>query len=207
MNGKLLVISLLTLSCNDSNDANKFLFNVPVNFDVSIKVTDHDEPPPPPVVKPYYANFNFIIDSTGNLYFFQQQTYRWICGTGLDENTLPEYIDLRPTEIVAVPLNGLKSFIDSNIFNHDPDARIVAIGFLKDTIKSEGLYNLTQLLKDTSNKTRWFIRHSTQEEAIVLNFKKRQARFYPDDIHWDSSKTRFPPKVDITKFTPPKIEE
>jgi hypothetical protein len=125
----------------------------------------------------------------------------------LDENTPPEYIDLRPNEIVAVPREGLKSFVELNVLSHDPDERIVAIGLLKDTTTSEALYNLTQILKDTSNRTRWFIRKVTQEEAIALDYKKRQARFYPEDINWDSTKTRFPPKVDITDFTTPKFEE
>jgi hypothetical protein len=141
------------------------------------------------------------------LFFFQTQTYRWTCGTGLDENTSPEFLDLRPIDIVAVPLAGLKSFVQLNIFNHDKDERIVAISLLKDTIHSEELNNLMQLLKDTSNKTRWFLRKATQEETIVLEYKRRQARFFPEDIHWDSTKTRFPPRIEITDFTPPKIEE
>ncbi len=114
---------------------------------------------------------------------------------------------MRPIEIVAVPKEGLKRFIDWNILNYDPDYRVVAIGLLQDTVKSEALYNLTQLLNDKTIKTRWFLRKATQEETVVLDYKKRQARFYPEDIHWDSTKTRFPPKVDITDFTPPKFEE
>jgi len=185
----------------------KFLFNVPVDTVARFKATDPHEPPPPPVLKPFYTNFNFIVDSSGNLFFFKTQTYRWTCGTGLDENTPPEFIDLRPIEIVAVPKEVLKRFIDLNILNHDPDYRVVAIGLLKDTVKSEALYNLTQLLNDTTIKTRWFLRKATQEETVVLDYKKRQARFIPEDIHWDSTKTRFPPKVDITDFTPSKFEE
>ncbi len=141
------------------------------------------------------------------MYFYQKQTYRWTCGTGLDENTPPEYIDLRPTEIVVVANENLKRFVELNIFNHDADYRVVAIGLLKDTVTSEGLYSLTRLLTDTANKARWFLRPATQEETIVLDYKKRQARFYPEDIHWDSSKTRFPSKIEITNFTPPKLEE
>jgi hypothetical protein len=209
MNCKLSLISLLTffIACSDTNDTGKFQFSVPVDTISRVKVTDPTEPPPPPIVKPYYTNFNFIVDSSGILYFYQQQTYRWTCGTGLDENTPPEYIDLRPTEIVVVPKENLRRFVELNILNYDADYRVVAIGLLKDTVTSEGLYTLTQLLRDTANKTRWFLRPATQEETIALNYKKKQARFYPEDIHWDSSKTRFPPKVEITDFTTPKLEE
>lgn len=195
------------IACSDISDTSKFMFSVPVDTVLTVKVTDPNEPPPPPIVKPYYTDFNFIIDSIGNLYFYQQQIYRWRCGTGLNEDTPPEYIDLRPTEIVIVPRESVKTFVELNIFNHDPDDRVVAIGLLKDTIVSEGLFHLTQLFKDTANKTRWFLRQATQEEIIVLDYKKRQARFFPDEIHWDSSKTRFPPKVEITDFTSPRFEE
>ena len=209
MNYRLFLLSLLTffIACSETNDTDRFQFSIPVDTVSKVIATNPNEPPPPPILKPYYANFNFLVDSTDKLYFFQQQTYRWICGTGLDENTPPEYIDLRPTEIVIVPVESVKRFVELNIFNHDQDDRVVAIGLLKDTIVSEGLYNLTQLLKDTTNKTRWFLRPATQEERIVLDYKQRQSMFYPEDIHWDSSKTRFPPKVEITDFTPPKLEE
>jgi len=209
MNWKLFLIVLLpiTVSCSDTTVTDTFLFTIPVDTVSEQKVADPNEPPPPPIYKLYYTAFNFIVDSSGNLFFFQRQMPSLICGTGLDENAAPAYIDLRPTDIVAVPKEGLRSFVDLNIFTHPPDDRIVAIGLLKNKIQSEELYKLTQLLKDTSKKARWFIRKATQEESIVLDYKKKLAKFYPEDIHWDSTKTRFPPKLEITDFTPPKIEE
>ena len=68
--------------------------------------------------------------------------------------------------------------------------KVVAIGLLTDSIESKELYRLTQLLKDTSIKTRWFMRKATQKESIVLDYKKRQAKFYPEDIQWDNSKNK-----------------
>lgn len=103
MNRKLLLILSLNLffSCADKNDPNSFLFTVPIVTTVDVKATGKRQPLMP-AWKPYYSSFNLIVDSSGNLFFFQSRTYLLICGTGLDDNSPPGYIDLRPTEIVAI---------------------------------------------------------------------------------------------------------
>jgi len=208
MNYKEILFSLLTLlsACSDSKDTRKIRFSVPFDTVSSAKVIDPNNPPLPPQVRRYYTNFNFIVDSSGRLYFYQQQTYRWKCGTGMDENTPPGYIDLRPKEIVVLSQDNLRQFLELNVFNGDVEDRVVAIGLLKDTVTSEGLYNLLHQLSDTTNKAKWFLRAATQEEQIVIDYKNRQASFFPEDIKWDSSKTIFPPRIERMEFVPPKIE-
>jgi hypothetical protein len=203
----LSLISLLALFSCLGSEEKKFVFTDQVNSTKKTDLIKQNELPLLPNLKTWYTNFNFIIDSFGGLYFYQHQLNSSRCGTGLDENTPPEFIDLRPTQIVVVPKENLRRFLELNIFNHDAVNRFISIGLLKDTIISEGLYKLTQLLHDKSIKTQWFLRLATQEEYIALDYKKRQERFYPEDIHWDSSKTRFPPKIEITEYVPPKSEE
>jgi hypothetical protein len=48
---------------------------------------------------------------------------------------------------------------------------------------------------------------TTQEENIVLNFKKSKGKYYPDEVKWDSTKTLFPPKFENIKFVPPEVED
>lgn len=209
MSNKYLILLLffpILYQCSSKQQEREFIFSVPVQTAKVVKVSDPGEPPPPPPPpRQYYTRSNFIVDSLGNLYFFQFQTFTRTCGSDLDENTPPAFIDLRPAEIVAVPASGLEDFVKLNVLNYEPADRIVSIALMKDSIQSEGLFRLTNILKDSTNRAMWFIRESTQEESIVMAYKKRLARFYPDDIKWDSTKTRFPPNMNTTIFIPPAI--
>ena len=166
-----------------------------------------NEPPPPPPIQTYYLPANFIIDTAGQVYFYQQQQYGWFCGTGIDWDTPPEFIDLKPKDLVRVPISTMTDFVKLNIITLDSNDRRVSIASITDTIKSEGLTKLFKIVNDTSNKIRWTFRKATQEESIVLKFKERDWEYYSDNIKWDSAKIRFPPTIDeMLKFTPPKVE-
>lgn len=162
------------------------------------------EPPPPPPIQTYYLQSNFIIDTAGQVYFYQRQQYGWFCGTGIDWDTPPEFIDLKPKDIVRVPINDITNFVKINILNLDINDRRVSIASIKDTIKSEALTKLFKVFNDTSNNIKWTFRKATQEESIVLKFKELNWKYYSTDIKWDSTKIRFQPTVDdMIKFTPP----
>ena len=165
-------------------------FIVPADTIPVYKTTDN-QPPTPPSIRAYYFPSNFIIDTSGQIYFYQQQQNRGFCGTGIEWNTPPEFIDLKPMDIIQIPIENIEMFIKLNILNIDTLNRYVSIASTQDTVKSEGLSKIIALFKDTSNHIRWKFRIVTQEEMIVLDYKKRQAKYYADEIKWDSTKIRF----------------
>ena len=151
--------------------------------------------------------FNFIIDTSGEVYFYERRQYGWFCGTGFDWNTPPEFIDLKPKDIVHVPTNSITDFIKLNVLSLDSNDRRVAIASVKDTIQSIGLSELFTMCNEDSNKIGWIFRKTTQEENTVLKFKKLNQRYYPEDIKWDSTKILLPIRIDNTiKFKPPKTK-
>ena len=150
------------------------------------------DPPPPRPERAYYFPSNFIIDSTGKVFFYQKQVIWSIDGNNTDWNTPPEFINLRPKDILQIPDNSIEEFIKLNVLNIDSAKRYVAIAAAKDTIKSLGLSKIIAICKDKENHLRWKFRIITQEEGIVLEYKKRQEPYYPDEIKWDSTKIRMP---------------
>jgi hypothetical protein len=168
----------------------------------SINRHANDPPPPPPA--PFYMYYHFIVDSTGKMYYYQLNKRGWFCGTDYDFK-VPEYIGIRPNDIVEIPENSVQDFIKSNILNQDPAYQVICVGLLKDTVSSNGLAKLRDLVQTDTSTARWFIRQATMEESVVLDFKKKQKRYYPEDIEWDSTRIRF--VAASTNFTPPKVKE
>jgi hypothetical protein len=205
---KILLPFLLAafISCSQKSTRTDDIYIVPERWKPQVD-TNSNEPPPPPPIRAYYLTSNFIIDTAGQVYFYQQEQYGWFCGTGINWDTPPAFIDLKPKDIIRVPINGITDFVKVNILNLDSNYRRVAIASIKDTIKSEGLTKLFKEFNDRSNKIKWIFRKATQEEDIVLKYKELNRQYYPNDIKWDSTKTQFIPTVDdMIKFTPPKAE-
>ena len=50
---------------------------------------------PHPILYPYYYEFNFIVDSAGEIFYFQTQRKNWLCGTGINNDTPPDFIKLK----------------------------------------------------------------------------------------------------------------
>ena len=194
------------ISCSQRQTNSDNVFIVPARTKPEIK-SQPNVPPLPPPIQTYYLPSNFIVDTAGEVYFYQQQQCGWFCGTGIDWDTPPGFIDLKPKDLVQVPVTSIEDFIKLNIFTLDSNDRRVAIASIKDTVTSVGLTKLFKVLNDTTNKIKWTFRKATQEEAIVLAFKQQNREYYSDAIKWDSSKIRFVPKMksDI-KFTTPKVE-
>jgi hypothetical protein len=167
-----------------------------------------DDPPPPPPIQPYYLNCNFIIDSSGEVFFYGQPYYSFTCVTGLDWDTPPKFINLKPENIVHLPVKGLTDFIQLNVLSLGFRQRLIAVASVKDTIQSAGLSKIFAACNNNANEIRWLFRKTTQEENIVLKFKKLNLKYYPEDIKWDSTNILFPLKIDSTiKFTTTEISE
>jgi hypothetical protein len=156
----------------------------------SYKTTIHNVPPPPPPNRAYYFPSNFIID-TGEQVFYYQQKQTLNADARLDWTTPPLFINLQPKDIIQIPVNSIAEFIALNILNKDSFNRYVAVASTLDTVQSLGFSKIVTLLNDTANHIRWKFRKVTQEEAVVLDYKKKQRNYYSDEIKWDTTKIRF----------------
>lgn len=202
----LLLLFPVFISCSERATDTGNIHSVPEREKPQVS-TKHDEPPAPPPARGYYLPLNFIIDSAGQVYFYQQRQYGWFCGTGIEWDTPPEFIDLKPKDIIQIPVNSIADFIRLNILHLDSKDRRVSIASFKDTIRSEGLTNIFDIFNDRSNAVNWIFRKATQEEMIVLKYKQLNRKYDPDNIEWDKSKTLFLPDFDeMIKFTPPEVE-
>jgi hypothetical protein len=103
--------------------------------------------------------------------------------------TPPEFINLQPKDIFQLPKDDIEKFITLNILNSDRLGRVVAIASTKDTIESAGLSTIVSILSE--NRVPWKFRKVTQEETVVLDYKRRNAVYYSGSVKWDSTKTRF----------------
>jgi|GEM_PF-3325859 len=184
-----LFFSCMAIAC--AQPKSNVTFIVPLDTLPTSNSATASIPPPPPPNRAYYFPSNFIIDSAGQVFFYQEQ------GKLNDDvqrswNTPPEFIDLKPKDIVGVPDNNIEEFLKLNVLNIDSSKRYIAIASEKDTASSLGLSKIIAICKDRKNHIRWKFRKITQEEEIVLDYKKRQHNYDPAEINWDSTKIRMP---------------
>ena len=109
------------------------------------------------------------------------------CDYGMENDTLPEFLDLQPKDLIKIPKEALKRFVDENVMNREKRRQILVIASQNDTIK-----DITSLkfLRNTRVPT-YFIRRTTQEEDTVLQYKKTKIYYYSDSIKWDKTKIKF----------------
>jgi hypothetical protein len=209
MKGFYLFLIVLVAGCNQLPTQKDNLFIVRPRIkpipDTSRKIPPL--PPLPPPIQTYNLPFNIIVDSSGQLFYFQTRIYSFYCGTGIEWDTPPEFLDLHPKDIILLPEKGIEEFIKQNIELVEPKFRRVAIASLKDTVRSDGLVKVFKVLRDTSIHVHWEFWDVTQEERVVLDYKKRNEYYDANYIKWDSSEISLLPKINIMKFTPPKWEE
>ncbi len=174
---KNIIFLFFFISCSDQTK----------NINETFIVPNLTTKPPPPV--DIYLPFNFIVDSSGKIFYYQQQI---IFGSNDVVEELPAFINLRPKDIVQIPTNNIEDFIKLNILSNDNSEKLVAIALSVDTIKSAPLSKIRMMFNDTSNHVKWLTRKVTQEEKIVLQYKEKNKNYYPSDISWDTTKIRFP---------------
>ena len=184
------------VGCNHPTTKNDNTFIVPNDSAYFYKHAGEVPPPPPPPPKEYYFPSNFIIDTGGHIYYYQQRMKLvWNCIPS-EVDLPPLFIDLQPKDIIEVPTQNVKEFIKLNIQYLDNSDRQFAIALVADTITSNGLTKIFLIFKDKTNDISWIFRRTTQEENIVLNFKKSKEMYYrADEFKWDSTKTLFLPKI------------
>lgn len=75
--------------------------------DLKKKIEEGKLLPPP---SGFYGSSNIIIDKKGNLYFYQRTFYGILGCTVEEENPLPEFINLKPRDLIKFPPMLLQIF-------------------------------------------------------------------------------------------------
>ena len=143
--------------------------------------------------KGYYGWTHIVIDEKGDFYFYQRP-YRfiWICID--EEDPLPEFIDLTPNDLVKIPNHTIADFLKQNTAKRIKDKKggfIIASQL--DTLKTKAFFDLMHFIHDykKSQIALYLIRRTTQEEDVVLKYKKNDLDYDADSIQWDKSRIRF----------------
>ena len=197
-------IAILFFSCTQDKGHPNNIFFVSNGYNLrrdSVEKGLLPGPLPPPV--PFYMNYHFLVDSAGQLYYYQLDQNGWFCGTGYDYN-VPLFMGLKPDKLFQVSETNVVEVVKKNILSQEPSFRWVIIGLKKDTIESNGLAKLMDMLKSDSNKVKWNLRKATLEESVIVDYKRKKLNYNSDSILWDTTKIKF---INLPiKFTPPKPE-
>lgn len=145
-------------------------------------------PPPPPG---FYGYNQIIIDKKNNFYFYQKEIIAWHCVTS-ETDTIPDFINLEPIEIIRIPNYSIIDFIKQNISNKDEKHAMLVLASQNDTIKNKDFKKVLNFLNDPTSKIKNFtVRKSTQEEDTVLKYKKSNKYYNSDAIKWDKTRVKF----------------
>lgn len=148
---------------------------------------------PPPFV-PYnlkwYSDVVFILDSS-KVYAYQTEKTHTGSGNNMDFE-YPNLIGLKPEYLLTINSENFVSFLLNNndIFGIFPDNSVQPIIYLAsqtDTVKSVALTQLWKRLENNKSRTFFSVRRTTEEENIVLLYKKNNKEFLPENVKWTSN--------------------
>lgn len=144
-----------------------------------------------------YSNHNFIIDSLNHIYYFyQSRAYMPVyCGTGLDQDPFPApFINLYPKDIIHIPADDFETFFKSKVMDSlkPEELMYIYIGSQKDSFQSAEVNQIFKKLEGDEKNRRIICRRTTQQENIVLQYKKSGKPYNPDTIKWNPDLTDVP---------------
>lgn len=148
--------------------------------------------PPPftPHNLKWYSDVVFILDSS-KVYAYQTEKTHTGLGNNVDFE-YPNYIGLNPEYLLTIDSENFVSFLVNNndIFGIFPDNSVQPIIYLAsqtDTVKSVALTQLWKRLENNKSRTFFAVRRTTEEENIVLSYKKKNEEFLPEKVKWSSN--------------------
>ena len=92
--------------------------------------------PPPLIPAGASAESNLIIDKNSNFFYYQRPPAYPTCGTGMQNDTIPKFINLQPKDIVEIPEDCIEKFINKNVMKKEKRKQILIIASQNDTIKN-----------------------------------------------------------------------
>lgn len=138
----------------------------------------------------WYTDLVFIMDSKEKVYVYQTEKKSSNNNAKFD---YPHYIGLRPDYLTTIEGKDFVSFLKNNndIFGIFPNQEDVSTSFYivseTDTIKNEALKSLNNALSSEKSRTIYLLRKTTEEENIVLKFKRSQQNFEPKNVKWSTN--------------------
>jgi hypothetical protein len=148
-------------------------------------------PPPPeaPQESKWYSDVVFIMDSKNKVFIYQTETTARNDSVDLG---YPNYLGLKPENLLTIESDNFNSFIENNndifqiipIPNKNNSNVFFYIASETDTIKNKALNNLWKLLGKTKSPAIFFVRRTTEEENIVLKYKRNGNEYNPESIDW-----------------------
>ncbi|CAM3509792.1 hypothetical protein FSS13T_09300 [Flavobacterium saliperosum S13] len=139
-----------------------------------------------------YGLNNFIIDNKGNIFYFEPNESETYTHFQLINDTIPEFINLQPTNLIQIPVNSIDEFVKLNFKKGQKN--ITHVSSQLDTLNSVAFYKLKDALKKYSyelDRDFYGFRRTRQEEDTVLHYKKENKYYSSEDIKWDKSKIKF----------------
>lgn len=137
----------------------------------------------------WYTDLVVIMDSKDKVYLYQTERKSISEKAKYD---YPNYIDLRPEYLITIDSKDFVSFLKNNndIFGIFPNQENLINPFYivseTDTIKNKAILDLNKALSKEKSRTFYLLRKTTEEENVVLKFKKSQQNFEPENLNWST---------------------
>jgi hypothetical protein len=136
----------------------------------------------------FYYKYNFILTSNDRIYYFVN-THVINCTPdcmGFDFSK-PEFLRLLPSDLKEIQLDSLKLILYRIVINKTSRFEVISISSDVDTIKNLALKSLIDYAKNYNKDTLrigYNYRLMTEEEQIVLDAKKKNVNYNPDNVTW-----------------------
>ena len=166
---KLLVLllffaTLFFLACNhyDESKAKRQPYIISKEDSISVQRWKSKGMPPPPVL--IYGDYNFVVDSSGDVYLHRKSYPFGFYDTEIDVANLAS-VGLDTSDMVSMSQQEIENFLAYAASKWDTKKYVVVAGF-SDTIQVGLIQPLIDSLKANRTITRWNIRKITEEEAV-----------------------------------------
>ena len=123
-------------------------------------------PRPPSLI---YGDYNFVVDSSGDVYLHKKSYPFGFYDTEIDVANLAS-VHFDTSDLVQMSEQDIINFL-ANAASHWDTKKYVVVASLSDTIQVGLIHPLIDSLKSNRTINRWNIRRVTTEEVIVLKNK------------------------------------
>jgi hypothetical protein len=195
-----IVAFLVLISCKKENLKEDYYIiskqdSINKTFQYTKDSTKIPPPPLPPVDLKWYSNLVFIMDSKNKVYVYQTENINKYIQNGnaiIYDIEYPNYIGLKPEHLLTFESEDFIKFIQTNndIFQlysntENRTNRFFYIVSDCDTVKNKAVYEFVKSFKNEP-RINYLIRKSTEEENIVLKFKRNGQKYIPENINWST---------------------
>jgi hypothetical protein len=193
----ILLLLIVIMACSHGKpESNYYIISNVHNHEAgNDSIPPPPPPPPPPGFLAWYYNLVLIFDSTDMVYLYQTECKFKSRASFHYENMGPSFIELNPDHLVTLHASYVKEFLldNTSFFQLDTSQtdsmRVLYMASVDDTIKNPAFYSVLNLVKATRRHHGFvlnFIRRTTEEENNVLDCKRLNKAYVPDNYKWSS---------------------